>query len=69
MYSSNTQEVSNTSMANRYKKIKEKFQKEKIKSCHQCCTAAGHRMVGCNWTHFVLVESMYNHNKKFGFGV
>lgn len=25
-------------------------------------------MVGCNWTHFVLVESMY-HNKKFGFGV
>ena len=51
MYSSNTQEVSNTSMANRYKKIKEKFQKEKIKSCHQCCTAAGHRMVGFVRTH------------------
>ena len=67
MYSSNTQEVSNTSMANRYKKIKEKFQKEKIKSCHQCCTAAGHRMVGFVRTHTHILfwqYSMRTHTKK-----
>ena len=67
MYSSNTQEVSNTSMANRYKKIKEKFQKEKIKSCHQCCTAAGHRMVGFVRTHTYFLfwqYSMRTHTKK-----
>lgn len=67
MYSSNTQEVSNTSMANRYKKIKEKFQKEKIKSCHQCCTAAGHRMVGFVRTHRHILFWQYcmrTHTKK-----
>ena len=67
MYSSNTQEVSNTSMANRYKKIKEKFQKEKIKSCHQCCTAAGHRMVGFVRTHTHILFWQYcmrTHTKK-----
>ena len=43
--------------------MSESKKKEKSKSCHQCCTAAGHRMVEYFWTHGGIQKQ-----KKFGFG-